>query len=288
MALPDSDAKRDETGAAVGLPSRAFRAAGQVGRRGRVWPVALAASLGGGALGALLLAAWLAGWFSGPSRRNALKTAPPAAELKLELATPIPGSALAEEAPLPQTLAAVAAAVDAKAAQLDDPTRLAALQGRDSWNDQRKAEAGANRAWNWELRFSKGLTKDKYAQQLDFFGIELAVVMPGNQLIYVSRFTKAKPDVRKGAADAETRWYMTWRVGDLGRADADLLARAGIHAEDRVVLKMLPPALEAKLAELEKERAGGLLPYVCKTQFGIRAAGDAYEFYVVEQYRNER
>jgi hypothetical protein len=51
---------------------------------------------------------------------------------------------------------------------------------------------------------------------------------------------------------------------------------------------MLPPEVEAKLAELEKERAGGLLAFVCKTQFGIRATSVGYEFYVVEQYRNER
>ena len=156
------------------------------------------------------------------------------------------------------------------------------------WGDLRKAGEKDVAARNWELRFLKGNTKDKYARQLDFFGIELAVVMPGNKLVYVRKFSKPKPENHTGPADQEKRCYLTWRNGDLSRADVELLSRAGVSPGDRVVLKILPADVEAKLAKLEKDYAGDDAGNVSKTQFGIRAAGDGYEFYVAEQYRKER
>ncbi len=182
-----------------------------------------------------------------------------------------------------------AGAAGAKAGLLDDPARRAALQGRDSWGDPREAvQPWASLRRNWELHFTKGLSRDKYARQLDFFGIELAVVLPGNKLTCVRNLSKAKPEIHTGAASAERRCYLTWSEGDLGRADADLLARAGISTEERVVLKLLPPAVEAKLAELETNHAGREIDNVRKTRFGIRAAGDGYEFFVLEQFRKEQ
>jgi hypothetical protein len=249
-----------------------------------------AALAGAGLLVAVVLTAWLAGWFPGGGRRPDASKAvaqPPAAELKIEVATPIESAAGSGGPTLSQSLAAVSAAAAAKAAALDDAARFAAP--RDLWGDQRKAaEGGANSARCWELRFAKGSTKEKYARQLDFFGIELAVVMPDNKLFYVRDFSKPKPQTSSGAADAEKRWYLTWREGDLIRADVDLLAAAGANTSGRVVLKILPPKVEDKLAELEKASAGDEIGDVAKTRFGIREAGDGYEFYVIEQFRKER
>ena len=150
------------------------------------------------------------------------------------------------------------------------------------------AAGDAGNLWrNWELHFNRGTAKERYARQLDFFGIELAVVMPENKLLYVGKFTQKKPQTRLGPADQERRCYLTWREGDLSRADAELLSRAGISSEDRVVLKILPPKVEAALAVLEKAAAGDDLDSVRRTRFGIRAAGDGYEFYVLEQLRKE-
>ena len=91
-----------------------------------------------------------------------------------------------------------------------------------------------------------------------------------------------------GPADQEKRCYLTWQRGDLSHADIDLFSRAGLSPGDRVVLKILPVDVEAKLATLEKDYAGDDASDVSRTQFGIRAAGDGFEFYVAQQYRKER
>jgi hypothetical protein len=251
-----------------------------------------AALAGGGTLLVLILAAWLAGRFPGRGSRPDVPQAarqPPAAELNIEVATPLDAAAGFGGPSLSQSLAAVSGAAAAKAGALEDAAQFAALAPRDLWGDQRKAAAGgASLARCWEIRFIKGHTKEKYARQLDYFGIELAVVMPDNKLVYVRDFSKAKPQTRSGPADAEKRWYLTWREGDLSRADAELLAAAGVSTSERIVLKVLPPEVEAKLAELEKASAGDEMGEVAKTRFGIREAADGYEFYVIEQFRKER
>jgi hypothetical protein len=260
-------------------------------RRGRAsWPVI--GSLSGGTLLLLLLIAWLTGLLPGGRRGvDSSKQAhrQPVADLKIELASPIDRTADLGETSLKDTLAAVPDAVRSKANLLDDPAWLATIEPRVSWGDLRKpVEGGASPPRNWDIRFVKGDTKDKYAKQLDFFGIEIAVVKPDNKLIYVRNFSKSKPETHVGRADEEKRCYLTWREGDLSRADADLLARAGVSIDDRVVLKIIPPALEATLAELEKTYAGGDVDKVARTQFGIRATSDGFEFYVIEQYRKEQ
>ena len=104
----------------------------------------------------------------------------------------------------------------------------------------------------------------------------------------VRNLSKVKPEIHTGAASTERRCYLTWSEGDLGRADADLLARAGISTEGQVVLKLLPRRVEDKLAELEQNYAGHEIDNVRKTRFGIRAAGNGYEFFVLEQFRKEQ
>ncbi len=240
------------------------------------------------ALLAVLLAAVVGGCFSGRGRREERpKAAAPVAQLKTELRTPPEPAADPGAASFKDSLATVAGAAGAKAGLLDDPAWLAAISPRPAWGDQRAADAG-NLWRNWELHFDRGTAKEQYARQLDFFGIELAVVLPENKLLYVGHFTQKKPRTRVGPADQERRCYLTWREGDLSQADAELLARAGVGPEDHVVLKILPPKVEAALAALEKAHAGSDFGSVRKTRFGIRAAGDGYEFYVVEQLRKER
>lgn len=155
------------------------------------------------------------------------------------------------------------------------------------WGDLRLAAEGAAAlaGRHWEVQFPTGTTREKYARQLDLFGIELAVVMPNNQLVYVRDVAKAKPVTRTGPASREQRFYLTWREGELAKTDSDLVARAGIAAGDRPVLMMIPTEVEGKLAELEKQAAGSRPEPVRKTLFGIRPEGNGYAFYVIEQFR---
>lgn len=145
-----------------------------------------------------------------------------------------------------------------------------------------KEEATAQR--NWEIRFPKGQTVETYAKQLDFFGIELAVVLPEAMLLYVSRLSADKPTTRTGKAADEKRFYLTWRGGELSLADLELLNRAGVESRNRVLLKLLPPELEKKLTELERQAAGPRADRVRKTRFDIRPAEGEYQFVVVEQW----
>ncbi len=139
-------------------------------------------------------------------------------------------------------------------------------------------------ARHWEVLFSQN-TLDGYAKQLDFFKIELGVLLPNSKIIYAYNFTKSKPDTRTVAnsAASEKRYYLTWRSGEMQQADRDLLARAGIDAGDSLVAKFLPPEVEERLAELEKSYAGVDAKRIKKTRFGVRADGAGFTFFVLEQ-----
>lgn len=139
------------------------------------------------------------------------------------------------------------------------------------------------RSLGWEIRFDPGNTLETYAKQLDFFGIELGVLLPDNQILYVGNLSKAEPTLRQGPADQESRYYFTWRQGELLAADRELLRKAGVDPKDRLILKFLPDKWVAELLRLEKQQAGQKGQNVRETRFGIRAAGEGYEFYVLEQ-----
>ncbi len=101
----------------------------------------------------------------------------------------------------------------------------------------------------WEVQFNKTSLSD-YARQLDFFHIELAVLLPDGRLAYARNLSKPKPEVRyvANAAEKEKRYYLTWRKGELQEADRKLLARAGIEAgKGMIILKFLPPQVEASV-----------------------------------------
>ncbi len=190
-----------------------------------------------------------------------------------------PGAAPTGPADWVDSLAAAAPVLLAR--QQDPELTEAAASGRQRIV-KAKEEATAQR--NWEIRFPKGQTVETYAKQLDFFGIELAVVLPESMLLYVSRLSADKPTTRTGKAADEKRFYLTWRGGELSLADLELLNRAGVEARNRVLLKLLPPELEKKLTELERQAAGARADRVRKTRFDIRPAENGYQFVVVEQW----
>lgn len=113
----------------------------------------------------------------------------------------------------------------------------------------------AGQARRWEVRFEQGTT-DQYAAMLDFFGIELGVLMPGGKVRCVSRLSSDRPVVREIDSSDEKRYYLTRLKGDTENADRELLAKANVPSEGRLILKLLPPELERELAEMERRRAG--------------------------------
>ena len=189
---------------------------------------------------------------------------------------------------LRETLSLVASAVEDRADLLDDPATIDRLtSGRDAGTGRSTRAGpgigGGDRPRRWELRFPRDNTLEAYAKQLDFFGIELGVLLPGDRVQYVYNLSKAQPDQHSGAADEENRCYLTWRRGELEQADRDLLARAKVDCQDRLILKFLPEAIEKQLLALEQAGASHSSAGAPTTVFGIKAEGNGYAFYVIEQ-----
>ena len=197
-----------------------------------------------------------------------------------------------EEPVVEELLTAVSDVVKIKVPQLDDPMvthpkttgGFGTGEGRGVGSGRGDGTGGVRR--RWEVHFIKGGTLNVYARQLDFFKIELGVLLPGGKVAYASNLTKSKPSTRIGPADQEKRYYLTWRSGDLQQADRELLAQAGIDAKKRLILKFLPPDVEAKLVALEKAKAGSEVKNIRRTRFGIQPAGNGYSFYILDQTYN--
>lgn len=137
---------------------------------------------------------------------------------------------------------------------------------------------------DWEVRF-QGTTLESYASQLDFFGIELAVVGGGKATVdYASQLTLKKPVARSSDGKDERRRYLLWRKGPLAEADRTLLSRAGIDHGGRVILQFVPPPVEQQMKLLEAQWAKGRrLAEIKKTIFAVEGSPGNYKFVVVDQ-----
>ncbi len=187
-------------------------------------------------------------------------------------------------------------AVASRAAELDDPSLIEPTRHGSfgsgggiygGFGDGRGMGHGPGKPGfprHWEVMFSKS-TLELYARQLESFGIELGVLQPDNKIIYVFHLTKRKPDTRTVSNPSvnEKRYYLTWRTGEMQQADRELLARAGVDPEDRLILKFLPKETELALIGLERGYRGTDPRKIAKTRFGVRPLGDKYEFFIIEQ-----
>lgn len=252
--------------------------------RGRLGPLAAVVAVLG-ALGAGSLWWFIAG--RGATRTDALRLRSPNLSWKPAAQWADPNAGLPGFTSARERLDSALKTVGQLTAELNSPAlmREIASDGRP-WGDLRQPAAAGSPPWQrWEIRLLEGHTLETYSRQLDFFAIELGVLLPEGKVLYVFNLSQAKPDTRLGDVRDETRCYLTWQSGRLGEADEELLTRAGVDGAGRVVLKFLPPAVERKLAELERAEAGSALDRVEKTCFGVRAAEGGYEFFVYEQLR---
>jgi hypothetical protein len=138
----------------------------------------------------------------------------------------------------------------------------------------------------WEIRFASS-DINAYARQLDFFGIELGAAGGTPEVDYAGKLAGATPARRSGKPDAEDRLYMTYRGGSspLAAFDRQLLEKAGIRTQRRLVMQFLPKPIEQQLLVLEATNAKGRSPKeFLRTIFGVRERrGGGYEFYVIDQ-----
>jgi hypothetical protein len=139
---------------------------------------------------------------------------------------------------------------------------------------------------HWEVLFAKN-TLAAYARQLDFFKIELGVLMPG-KIVYVYNLQKPKPDARIVASEKanEQRYYLIWQNGELEKADKELLTRAGVDFAEYPILKFLPTDAEKQLIAAERSYQNAEPKNIRKTRFTVQAVGNGFEFHVVDQILN--
>lgn len=141
---------------------------------------------------------------------------------------------------------------------------------------------GVKRELRWYIRYTDNAGLDEYARQLDFFGIELGVVI-GDELIYLSKLSAPQPVVRRvKSGDNESRLYFTWRGGQRRTADIQLFAKAGITVGDGILMQFVPPAREQELARLELGTTTRDIKQVRRTYFAVkpRERGGGYEFQI--------
>ncbi len=144
------------------------------------------------------------------------------------------------------------------------------------------------RGERWEIQYNSNNIKS-YAQQLDFFNIELGVVGGGEkQVDYAFNLKNSRPDTRRGAGgDSEKRLYLLWTSGALKRFDQQLLRAAGVRTAGRIAMQFYPQAVEDQLARIEMDfaqRNGKTsVKQIRRTVFGVRRQGSGFEYFVVSQ-----
>lgn len=141
----------------------------------------------------------------------------------------------------------------------------------------------------WLLKFSSR-DQQYYAEQLDYYGIELGVIGGSIQGVDYARRLAKEPIVRRAASQEEQRLYFMWtNHGPLRQYDRNLLRSAGVELEGRVTLMFIPRALENKLAAMEldfaREHGGLSLQQIGSTIFESRRTETGFQFVVVQQIR---
>ncbi len=144
---------------------------------------------------------------------------------------------------------------------------------------------GTRREQRWFVQFADKGNLKSYAQQLDYFGIELGVMFPVEErLVYMNAISRDTPTTREvKTGDSEKRLYMNWEGGERKEADIELFQKAGVDARPGTILHFYPEKLENQLAQLELAYANRPVSQIRRTYFEVQRKGDAYEFVVRDQ-----
>jgi hypothetical protein len=193
------------------------------------------------------------------------------------------------------TLTAVSETVVETVTQLDDPSLQTARpkgdygtgggsgggSGPGRGMGHGKGRPGRPQRWDWKIE--KGNSLDTYGRQLDFFKIELGVILPGDKVVYLSGFSSGIPTKREGPRALEKRYFFVLQGGDLEQADLEFFRRARVSTESGRIFKFIPRELELKMIETEKAFQNKTIAEIKKTRFQIMPEGGGYAFKVVSQ-----
>ena len=143
---------------------------------------------------------------------------------------------------------------------------------------------GVKREQRWTVAFNDGGSLSQYAQQLDFFGIELGVVFSDGRVVYVSKLSSGFA-VREARIDSgDQRLFMNWQEGNRVKADLKLLADAGVaDAATGRVLHFYSAEAETLLAKVEMDYADRPADQIRRTRFRATGEPGAFHFVVESQ-----
>ncbi len=144
-------------------------------------------------------------------------------------------------------------------------------------------DGGVPAEQRWSIVYKPGQPETEYARQLDALGVEMAVVVPPDQLTYVSNFSSATPTKRTGASRGDHRLYFLWQGRGRKENDIALLRKAGVEVGDNAVFQFYPQAAERRLAELEVRFKGRQPAEIRVTRFTVVPSGNSYDFQVAAQ-----
>lgn len=145
---------------------------------------------------------------------------------------------------------------------------------------------GAKREQRWLVEFAEQGNLETYAEQLDFFKIELGALFPDGRLVYLNNLSQAVPTSREIAAtDNEKRLYMSWQEGSEERrkADIELFLKAKMDVTQAQIMHFYPAETEELLASLELAYGNRTAMEIRRTYFQVKRAGGGFEFVVARQ-----
>lgn len=143
---------------------------------------------------------------------------------------------------------------------------------------------GISAEQRWFITFADDVSLKEYAQQLDFFGIELGALLPTGQLVYLSNVSKPQPLKRTATSgDEEKRLFMTWRGGTRKAADTKLFQAVGVDTAQAVMFHFYSARAEEQLLNLEYQYARRNALMIRRTYFNVVKQGNGFAFVVTRQ-----
>lgn len=138
-----------------------------------------------------------------------------------------------------------------------------------------------------ELRYEAQSDLD-YAQMIDFFGGELAVLdTRENKVYYAKNLAQGSPTVREGKPGDDQRFYFRATGPPLAPIEVRLARRAGIMKPNAYIVVFYPEEVAADLYAKEeaamRENGYKALEDIDRTVFRVRKEGRNYAFNVEDQ-----
>jgi hypothetical protein len=136
----------------------------------------------------------------------------------------------------------------------------------------------------WFIRFGDEGTLDVYAEQLDFFKIDLGLLQ--NKKIYrlsgLSRQSVTPREYTSGAS-LKNQHYFTWAGGGRKKADIKLFkSRANLDASRGIIFHFYAQSTIRLLADLEKSKSNRPANQIQRTYFIVVKKGTGYEFAITK------